>query len=206
MFLPFGLFPQVDLPRAWFVSKDETLLIQLQGDRLLLNWRRGPDEATYPHFETVSSEFQRIYGELEAFVLEQGLGTLQPNQCEMTYINHLKADGDISGVAPGRFFSVWRDADGNWNEPIEDVAFNIRYLMRGDDGGPIGRLTAKFGTMAPPAGGQKIFQLDLTARGAPSGDGLPAVVAFHELAHAYIVRCFAGITTPSAQQKWERLQ
>jgi hypothetical protein len=51
---------------------------------------------------------------------------------------------------------------------------------------------------------EHILQLEITARGAPEGTGLPAVIAFHEMAHEYIVRCFTGITTAAAHEKWER--
>lgn len=202
---PFGLFPQTDFPRAWFVSQDDTLLIQLQNDRLLLNWRRGPNEAEYPHFENVSNEFQRIYRELEAFVADQGLGQIRPNQCEMTYINHLNVATDgVASAEPGYFFNIWHLQESEWHEPLEDLAFNMRFLMRNKAGEPIGRLIATLGTLLTQNREKKILQLDLTARGVPIGEGLPAVKAFHEIAHRQIVTCFAGITSTAAQEKWER--
>lgn len=205
MLWPFGFLQQTDLPRAWFVSEDDTMLIQLQNDRLLLNWRCGPQSAEYPHFDHVSAEFQRIYSVLEAFAEEKGLGPIQPNQCEMTYINHLNVTGDnIEPAEPGAFLNMWHLEDSYWDQPLEDLAFNMRFLMRNEPGEPIGRLTATLGTILKPPGETKILQLDLTVRGISAGEGLEPVIKFHQMAHRQIVRCFAAITTETAHKKWER--
>jgi uncharacterized protein (TIGR04255 family) len=183
------------------------MLIQLQNDRLLLNWRRGPRSVEYPHFERVSGEFRRIFTALEAFADEQGLGPVQPNQCEMTYINHLNVAGTEIGPAdPSAFLKMWHLKESDWPEPLEDLAFNMRFLMHNESGEPVGRLTATLGTVLAMPPDKKILQLDLTVRGVFAGEGLQSIVSFHEAAHRKIVRCFAAITTETAHQKWERYQ
>ena len=55
-------------PRMWFLSDDENFLIQLQSDRLLVNWRSGAQAAPYPHFDAVQAVFTNALDELEAVV------------------------------------------------------------------------------------------------------------------------------------------
>src|ERR1700745_4045475 len=57
-------------PRMWFLSQDENFLIQLQSDRLLVNWRAGIKGAPYPHFEAVQQVFINALDELEALLVE----------------------------------------------------------------------------------------------------------------------------------------
>src|SRR4029077_19257212 len=44
------------LPRFWFISTDQTGLVQLQRDAFFFNWRRR--ESDYPRFKHVLSKFQ----------------------------------------------------------------------------------------------------------------------------------------------------
>jgi uncharacterized protein (TIGR04255 family) len=196
------------MPRAWFISGDDTMLVQLQSDRLLLNWRKGEQGAEYPHFAQVTAEFQRVYRDFEAFVKTFGLGNILPSQCEMTYVSHLypeEPEGELPH--PARFFRLWSDSQGpEFPLPLDDLSFNARYLLRREDGQPFGRLSAGLSTLPTPNGSGRMFQIDLTARGEPAYGGLEGVVHFHEMAHEQLVQCFTGITRPEAHQIWERSQ
>ncbi|MGH7072506.1 MAG: TIGR04255 family protein [Acetobacteraceae bacterium] len=204
------MFAGIDnlLPRAWFISNDDTMLIQLQSDRLLLNWRQRSGEAQYPHFESVAQEFRRVYSELEEFAGRHELGAIEPNQCEMTYINHI-ARYEIGAQMPplGGTLRLWGDSVGpEWDVPLDDLSFNARYPLRRKDGQPIGRLSVTLSTLLMPRSEKRLLQLELTARGAPDPGGWNAVSAFHAMAHERIVNCFSGITTDSAHEEWERSQ
>jgi len=76
--------------RHWLTSEDDIQLIQIQADRLLYNWRRGPDNAPYPHFEALQQKFREI-GEKWADFSEKCGETLRITQWEVTYINHILA-------------------------------------------------------------------------------------------------------------------
>jgi uncharacterized protein (TIGR04255 family) len=206
--LRLALMAQDELPRAWFVSQDDAMVIQLQSDRFLLNWRRGAQGAEYPHFEVVTSEFRRAYAELEAFVAENELGEIEPNQCEMTYINHLESIVPGSDRPdPASLLRLWAGKAGpEWNLAQEDIAFTVRYRLRDKAGQLVGRVIATLTPLVALAREERILQLEITARGTPAGTGLPAVIAFHEMAHEHIVRCFTGITTKAAHKIWERWQ
>lgn len=203
--LQFG--PAVELPRAWFVSSDDAMLVQLQPDRLLLNWRRGANNAEYPHFEQVTQEFQRIYGELEIFVREQGLGQITPNHAEMAYINHLHAPLTEEAMPdPATILTLWSGKMGDdCQRRLSNLAFSGTFPMQGAEAGVRGRLSLAVSTLTAPARPERMLQLELTARG-PIGGELKDVLEFHQLAHEEIVCCFAAITTKQAQEEWERVQ
>ncbi len=199
---------QEELPRAWFVSADDTMLIQLQRERLLINWRKGAGDGEYPHFEKVSAEFQRVYADFAAFAKDQGLGAIEPDQCEMTYINHLHPPVPRSASPdPSTLLRVWAGSAGSeWPNPLEDLSFTARYLLTRNDGHPYGRMFTAVSTLVSPRLSEQILQLEITARGNPSSPDLLGVLDFHAKAHEQIVTCFAGITTETAHGKWERWQ
>ena len=46
------------LPRCWYIHRDRKLLIQLQSDRIWLNWRHLTSADDYPHFPSITRPLQ----------------------------------------------------------------------------------------------------------------------------------------------------
>ena len=80
------------LPRLWFISSDGAELVQFQPDRLIQNWRKGTSDAAYPRYEHVKSKFSDSLGKLKNFLRSKKMDDFIPNQCEITYVNHLMLD------------------------------------------------------------------------------------------------------------------
>jgi uncharacterized protein (TIGR04255 family) len=193
-------------PRMWFLSEDDNFLIQLQSDRLLVNWRAGIKAAPYPHFEAVQQVFVSALDELQALLAEENI-TIAVSQCEVVYINPiLAATTGIPISEPRRIFRFCSAERGpEWQEPLEQISCNARYRLKDLAGSPYGRLTV---TLASGLAGDRspAFQLELTARGLPQGEGRAGILAFQNQGHRAIVRCFAAITTPEMHKLWERYQ
>jgi uncharacterized protein (TIGR04255 family) len=193
-------------PRMWFLSEDDNFLIQLQSDRLLVNWRAGIKAAPYPHFEAVQQVFVSALDELQALLAEENI-TIAVSQCEVVYINPiLAATTGIPISEPQRIFRFCSAERGpEWQEPLEQISCNARYRLKDLAGSPYGRLTV---TLASGLAGDRspAFQLELTARGLPQGEGRAGILAFQNQGHRAIVRCFAAITTPEMHKLWERYQ
>src|SRR5262249_49813023 len=77
--------------------------IQFQPNRFVYNWqRRG---AGYPSFRRVFEAFERYFGRFETLVKDRKLGSVLPNQWEVTYVDR---------VPPGE---LWRHP-GEWHKVI----------------------------------------------------------------------------------------
>jgi uncharacterized protein (TIGR04255 family) len=174
----------------WFMSADDNLLIQLQSDRLFFNWRGGLQGTTYPHFATVQKEFTIALDKLEVLLAAEGKA-LAVNQCEVTYINIILASHQLGP---------------EWRTPLEDVSFTARYRLTDAVGNPFGRLIAALSAGLAGAEQSPSFQLELTARGLPQGEGRQGIAAFQDKGHQAIVRYFASVTTPDMHTLWERYQ
>ena len=58
----FRIQQRAIIPRLWFVSEDESELIQFQSDRFLHNWKSGQQDARYPRYEQIR---ERFFGEIQ---------------------------------------------------------------------------------------------------------------------------------------------
>jgi uncharacterized protein (TIGR04255 family) len=194
-------------PRLWFLNDAQTQLIQFQPDRFIHNWRKVKEGDVYPRYERIKTRFLDELATLEKFFSEHRLGDLRPNQCEITYVNHiLSADGENLCEQPESVFRFFRkDFDQSVLEQFEDSRFQIRFVLCDEKKSPIGRLHVN----AQPArsrDGQPMIALTLTARAGTSAPTLEAASQFLDFGRDKIVRCFAEITTDIMHDRWGRRQ
>jgi uncharacterized protein (TIGR04255 family) len=211
----FGLqaAPRVDvrletaqIPRCWFLNQSGTELMQIQPDRFIHNWRKVGKGDEYPRFEHVRDEFHREVSAFRDYLAQEDLGALTPNQCEVTYINHIESGAEWD--QPGQLekvLTVWasRYSDDYLSEP-ENVRFVARYVIRDSTGDPMGRLHVSAEPAYRAIDGRPVLVLELTARGRPDGEGINGVLAFMNTGREVVVRAFASITTPEMHEIWGR--
>jgi uncharacterized protein (TIGR04255 family) len=203
----FQLISGVQTPRVLFMSGKKTELLQVQRDRFMHNWRKVEDADVYPRFEKLLATFLACYGEFDALVKREGLGTIVPNQCEITYVNQiLLPPGETPVAAFERIFGNLRvtiDLE-DLGKP-EDARFMIRYVMRDRNRKPNGRLliTADPGLRAD---GTNIVRLTLVARGQPVTADTEGISEFLSLGRRLIVRSFTNLTSKRMHEIWERRQ
>ena len=78
--------------RAVFHDASQTGLLQLQQDRFVRNWRKVGDGHAYPRYESIRDSFALEVSQLRRFLTENQIGELVPNQCEVTYVNHIPVE------------------------------------------------------------------------------------------------------------------
>jgi uncharacterized protein (TIGR04255 family) len=191
-------------PRYWFVSESGNELVQIQTDRFIFNWRKISDEDTYPRYQYVR---QRLVDELEAFrrfVGEEQLGEISFNQCEATYINHIRPRSDWSSPADiSRIFSFISEPPESLRE-LEAASVALQTLKVDHDGSPIGRFYVNAQSALRASDQADVFVLNLLARGAPSSPEFVDALALLDVQHEWVVRAFAELTTPEMHEVWQR--
>ncbi len=199
--LQFRLEPSVPVMRQWFVSEDDSRLVQLQQDRFIQNWRRRSPASDYPRYESLRESFERYFSTWESFLRANDLGAPTIRQAEVSYINQLLPDtvwGSQSEL--DRVLRTWRPDFGGedlLSDPIEDVRMAWRHTIA-DDTGPYARLYVS----VEPVGGGLVLQL--TVRGRPRDGSLKTALAFFDMGRERIVKAFAAITTDAMHQRWKR--
>lgn len=193
-------------PRCWFKNDAGTELIQIQRDRFVFNWRKTDADEPYPRYEHVRAKFETHFKTFETFLRGHHIGKVLPNQCEVTYVNHLlpghgwKRLGQLKDI-----FSVWsgRHSDKFLPEP-EEIGFQSRYRMLTDEGKPFGRLHVEVEPRIIAKDASRMLRLTLTARGAPIEVNLNGVLTFFDAGREFVVRGFASVTAMKMHTIWER--
>lgn len=188
-------------PRLWFLSENRDELLQVQPDWLACNWRKPDADAKYLRWPSRRTAFASFYTSLESYLRDENLGRLSPERCEVTYVNHIEP-GPIWG-AHGDLHKILRTVNHAQVPHLEreQIQFRDQFVMKDINDAPIGRIyvTATPGYLD---GKLPIYQLELTARGEPMGDGISGILSFMDEGRKAIVRTFAGITTREIQAEW----
>lgn len=194
-------------PRVFFINREKTELLQVQRDRFHHNWRKVGEGDKYPRFERMLETFESGFQKLEAFVSAEGLGTVEPNQAEVTYVNHIAVPLGHSSYEV--FEQIFESCGRSFvlpdlKEP-EDARFLLRYVVPDSKGAPIGRLIV---TTEPAwrLDGTHVIQLTLQARGKPTTTGGAGVREFLQIGRNHIVRAFTDLTVGKMHAVWGRKQ
>ena len=196
--------------RSWFLNEARTELIQVQQDRLIHNWRKvgeGVGEGEeYPHYEYIRHHFDREMRTFYEFVERNNIGEFVPNQCEVTYVNHIEAGkgwenhGELSEI-----LSVWSVPNSeSYLVDMENARLAWKYVITDDNQAPIGRLHVSLQPVFRTSDGKPIFVLTLTSRGKPFDRDPAGVLKFMDTGREHIVLCFTAITTAKMHKVWAR--
>jgi uncharacterized protein (TIGR04255 family) len=187
--------------RAWFASGDESLLIQVQDDRLIHNWRyRGRE---YPRFEPLLDLFWSHVSKYESVMTDAGLTLTPIQQAEVTYINWIAAEAMEQFFRP----SIASEIDILGIGPKPDLErWAARYPVR-EQSELVGRLAVEAQPGRRVEEGKVLtgFQLSLTFR-APviAGASQDSISSLLGVGRNAIVKTFAEVTTETMHQEWGR--
>jgi uncharacterized protein (TIGR04255 family) len=200
--LQFQLTP-IPPGRVQIKNRSGDRMIQAQNGRLHFNWLRNTG-ADYPRYENVRAGFVDSYQRFAGFVDQSDVGQLQPNQWEVTYINHIPRGTVWSSPDDWTFFGPLRGVptiDGVVQ--AEDFTGQWHFVIPGQRG----RLHIEWQhalNAMPDQPEQEIIQLTLTARG-PLGSKSNIVQAMLDgldLGRETIVRTFAQLMSDTANKFW----
>jgi len=186
--------------RFWFLRPDGDELIQFQQDRLMHNWRKVGDGSNgYPRYESMIGEFKNELTELQSYMNSLVPQALSINQCEISYINHIRFDREDDNG-----FSAWLRFLNFSKDSPDDFVMNFREVIKDSSARPMGRLYVEAALGYLPSGNE-IIALSLTVKGAPLGTDIESALEFLSNGREVIVQRFAELTTDQAHKKWERV-
>jgi uncharacterized protein (TIGR04255 family) len=192
--------------RVWFLNEAHNELIQIQRDRLVVNWRAGAQAEPYPRYVHIIERFRSALASFTEFIAAEKLGDIVPTQCEVTYVNHIPSGAGWSTHSElDNVVTTWQNrySDEYLGTP-EDVAFKVRYRMADETGKILGRLHMILQPAYRAADRAPIFVMNLTARGKPDPTNLDGALKLFDQEHEWIVLGFASVTTKRMHEFWRR--
>lgn len=150
-------------------------------------------------------EFRQIAERFAAFVASKGLGKLQPNQWEISYLNHIfQATVWNSASDWGFFRPLAATKDNPTTVKFETFRGEWHFVIPPDRG----RLHVEWRHGKTHESAKELVALNLTARGPvrPSGQngeiGLPVVYDGLTVGHDAIVSSFRDFMSDDANKYW----
>lgn len=195
--------------RVVYLAADDGKLLQLQRDRLVLNWKKLPGQ-DYPRYETLRPAFEQALGTFVRFATEQGLGEIQIAQGIVTYVNPIPKSEIPKPGGLQALFAPWSGRRSNDFLPGEEnTKVELRYLIpQPGSEEPRGRLYIEVSTASRlDATGEpeEIFLLTVYARGLTVDDhGVRGALDFLDVGHEWVVRGFTSITSAAMHKEWGR--
>lgn len=198
--------PAPTRPRLWFLNEDGTELVQVQHDRFVRNWRKRDDEQEYPRYRNLRQSFHEDFETFRGLVEREQWGAVEPNQCEVTYVNVIRAgEGWQDHSELDKVLTVFASnySDDWLNNRLEEATVNLQFVLyNGEE--PVGRLHVVANPVYHVPTNQPAIRLTLTARGKPESEDIDGIMQFLDRGHEEIVRGFTSITTPAMHEVWER--
>jgi uncharacterized protein (TIGR04255 family) len=194
--------------RLVFMTSRGGNLVQIQPDRFVHNWRKMSEEDDYPRYDKVRDLSLKQWAKFTAFAGRHDLGEVEPDQYEMTYVNHFPQGEAWNTLAdvPRLIRDLAWEPEGRFLPVPEGIVFRRSFILARE----WGRLHSTLRRGQRKTDGRDVLVLELTARGYPlSADPREgkAMLDWFDLAHESIVRGFADLTTSEAQQTfWRRTQ
>lgn len=187
-----GLQTDIPLPRIWFASVDATRLVQLQQDRIVFNWRAVGD-APYVRFPAIRSEFDRVLGLFENYVVRRTNEPIRHASYSLSYVNLInKGEGGSSVADIGSVFPDlgWRE-DGRFLPPPVERSSSLTFELPDH----MGKLTASLQPAKLVRTSEAIMRFELTAASGSLGGKDIDRGAWTNVAHEWIVRSFEDLTS-----------
>lgn len=191
-----------DLSRFWFLSEDQTRLIQVQRDRFIINWRKVRGDEVYPRYQDeMRPRLQKEWREFRDFISGNKIGEIAVQQCEVTYVNDIpEGQGWTTFPESLNLYSWWGKGTDGFLPLPERLSSAGSFLMPDQQG--------RLHFLSQPAirnvDQKRLSQLRLTARGKPTSDSDAELFNWMDLAREWVVRAFTDLTSSEAHKLWKR--
>lgn len=198
--LSFELRGGFDQPNLQFINNDRDRIVQFQRDRLVVNWRRRPDE-DYPRYEgAVRPMFVDAWRRLSSVLADLGQEALKPNICEVVYVNVIDSGQGMGGAtAPADVLALWNGSHSDSFLPSpSQFRVSVRYPLPVENGW----LGIESTAIRRSDNGGDAMLLQLSATGMVESPGLEGALDFLDIGREWVVKGFFSFTTNTMHKRW----
>lgn len=186
-------FPPI---RLWSLTEDESILIQVQHDRLLLNWRKVKEDDPYPRYKRLRSDFAEAWQEFSTYVGgREDFGVLQPSVAEVSFFNGVPMESAT------RIPAFVKALNPQW-ELTGQIAAAYQLEREIADGAASGNQNIALNFR--PENGHMHLEISTRIEIDTATDGVSDVMDSLDSAHRVGVLTFDSVTTEEAHSTWGR--
>lgn len=183
-----------ELPRVWYEGKDPAFILQIQPDRMLVNWRKRSDSKTeYPHFDFLFKRFTDEWEKFTKFCSSEKIGTPVIAGFDLTYINHFVQGKDWNTPQDLAHYFSHLDCLKHFPDAKVfglDIAYPVRNFLV--------RTSIKRGSLVQERKDVFIVELGISNMSTP----VNSFKDFASSANDILVNEFLRVTTKEAHSRW----
>jgi len=197
--LAFEFRSGVSPVRLWLHAEDQGFLVQVQHDRLILNWR-ATDGSDYPRFEALRAEFHRLWNDFSDHLVDNRIDPPIPIYTEFTYVNRIPLEGD-----EGPEFVIGLLKEPSVDIPGRATVTRFQFVREIDPSGT-GFSGQVILTGEPQVDDdERAYVVTVATRlSLTAGISEGALEASLDQAHIISSASFAAVTTPEIHDRWGR--
>ena len=181
--------------RIWLLTPAGNDLLQIQNDRLIINWRRLDSELVYPGHQDLLTKMRTRWREFIERLSEVGLPSPSPTIAEWTYVNHLDRE-----ILARRGLSFFNDNLEELPGQSNSFAFEITRDLTNEERS--GFLAVTGASSASSAAAEPVFSLTITTKLSLQAADLMGAVDILSQAHDVSRVGFDKITSAAARTEW----
>lgn len=187
-----GLVIEVGHPpmRLWMLTAAEDQLVQVQRDRLVVNWRRI-GRGDYPRYHALRALLDRKLADLGSFLEGRALPVPPPVAVEATYVNLIEAEGLAD------FLAAVQPLPERLGRPSEA---SLSLVFDTTSGLGAGQRVAIFSSRDRTEEARYVLRVSVLGQMTRWDEFDHAITAAHEQA----VRTFADVTRDAMHRTWGR--
>lgn len=199
-----GFVSASELPRIWFLSKDDTKLIQFQRDRFLYNWRKidGAKDNTYPRYKTVIANFMGHYEQLEKSLQHLKVEVPNVEMLELTYINIIPAE-HIKGL--NNIGDAFRDMAWHKGKRFLPAPNKLNVFWQFQIPATKALMNVHLVTAQRIQDGKPVIKLEISVHGQSVDKTAGSMKRWFDISHDWIINTFDDITTPAMHKLWGKI-
>ncbi len=175
--------------RKFFISANGQKLLQIQGNRLVFNWRTVEGGEDYPDYENVFVHFYKIVKQIDGVIpIFDSI-----NQYEITYVDHARvSDFETSYFSISSMFNQF-----NLEHNLRTVGCDYS-VWKVEIGG---NLHVKYQSAFRTASREKVIVVESTCRGYIQGS--LDFKGWFDAAHKILIEEFVNSLTEEAKKIWK---
>lgn len=188
------------LPRVWFIDETGGRLVQLQQDRLVVNWRDTGDGAEYVRFPAILQQFEYARRLLDEMLREETGVPTQPARYTLHYVNTIQnGEGWHTAADVGEVFRdiCWR-AGPRFLPAPEHAGFRWGFSLPRE----LGRLDVSLAPALLTRDKSRVMKFEIVATSPGLGGTSIEFDDWVSVAHDWVVNAFKDLTQPDMHRQF----
>lgn len=189
--------------RYWFLDKKNEILLQLQNDRIILNWRKINESSSYPRYEELKKLFKEKFNEVNEFVTSQKLGEIKIDLVDLEYTNFISPTNGES-IELEKIVNFWKSLDTHKLGNPEVFNIDLQFDLQNEKSS-FSKMIIVLQPFQRPDGDLKVL-MKIRVVSTPQTSDFKSGLEALDTAHSSIIASFDELMLDEMHKTWGKIK